>query len=202
MNKYNLTNFRTSQNDVNFKPLIITSLIFGFLLIPLHEFGHVIFHWLTGNPEGMSYARDYLLGNGSHTFLGVLGGPLLPLITSSIAVILIYRSSISLSTLYPIAILGAFERLILYITLGLPSDEKELSDFQHWNRFTFEHIILLAEIILLAFVIYSMFKFKISLKMKILCILIPIISFIIMAAFGVFVIERFLFTEQYHLQFG
>lgn len=197
-----MSNSRTSQNGVQLYPMIMTSLLFGFLLIPLHELGHVIFHWLTGNPEGMSYARDYLLGNSTHTFLGVLGGPLLPLLVSMIAVVLIYRFSISLSILYPIAILGAFERLVLYIASGLPSDEKELSDFLHWNRLSFEYIILSAEIVLLAFVIYSMFRYKISLKMKILCILIPIISFVIMAAFGVLVIERFVFPVQYHLQFG
>ncbi len=196
-----MSNLRTLQNEVHFYPMIITSLLFGFLLIPLHEFGHVIFHWLTGNPEGMSYARDYLLGNGTHIFLGVLGGPLFPLLVSVIAVVLIYRSSISLSVLYPIAILGAFERLVLYLALGLPSDEKELSDFLHWNRLSFEYVILSSEIVLLAFVIYSMFRYKINLKMKILCILIPIISFVIMAAFGVLVIERFVFPAQYHLQF-
>lgn len=150
----------------------------------------------------MSYARDYLLGNSTHTFLGVLGGPLLPLVVSLIAVVLIYKSSISLSILYPFAILGAFERLVLYIVLGLPSDEKGLSDFLHRDRLAFEHIVLSAEIILLAFIIYSMFRYGINLKMKLLCILIPIISFVIMAAFGVLVIERFLFPVHYHLQFG
>jgi hypothetical protein len=182
--------------------MIITSLIFGFLLIPLHESGHVICHWITGNPEGMSYARDYLLGNSTHTFLGVLGGPLLPLLVSAIAVFLIYRSNITLSLLYPVAILGAIERLILYIALGLPSDEKELADFMHWSAHTFEYIFLSIELILIGFIVYSFFRNKINLRMKILCILIPIISFVIMAAFGVLVIERYVFPVQFHLQFG
>ncbi len=193
---------RINQNNVHLYPLIITSLLLGFLLIPLHELGHVILHWLTGNPEGMSYARDYLLGNSKHTFLGVLGGPLLPFLASAIAVVLIYRSKISLSILYPVAILGAIERLILYILLGLPSDEKDLADFLQWNSYTFEYIILSAEIILLGFIIYSLFRNKTNLRMKILCILIPVVSFVIMAAFGVLVIEKFVFPEQFHLQFG
>jgi hypothetical protein len=193
---------RSGQNEVHLYPLTITSLLFGFLLIPLHEFGHVVFHWLTGNPEGMSYARDYLLGNATHTFLGVLGGPLFPLVVSAVVVFLIYRSSISLSILYPIAILGAFERLVLYIAVGLPSDEKDLSGFLRWDNFMFEYIILSTEIVLLAFIVYSMFKYKLSLKMRIACIVIPVVSFIIMAAFGALVIERLVFPVQYHLQFG
>jgi len=197
-----MSDLQTSESEVRLTPLIITSLLFGFLLIPLHEFGHVVFHWMTGNPEGMSYARDYLLGNSAHTFLGVLGGPLLPLLVSTIAVVLIYRSRIAPSILYPIAILGTMDRLILYIAFGLPSDEKELADFLHWNARAFEYIILSTEVVLVAFIVYSLVRNKINLKMKILCILIPVISFIVMAAFGVMVVERFVFPMQYHLQFG
>ena len=193
---------QTDQNKLHLYSLIATSLLFGFLLIPLHEFGHVIFHWFTGNSEGMSYARDFLIGNSVHTFWGILGGPLLPFLVSIVAIIMIYKSKMKLSILYPIAVLGAIERLILYITLGLPSDEKDLADFMHWNAYAFEYIILSAEIILIGFILYSLFRNKINLKMKILCILIPLISFVIMAAFGVLVIERFVFPEQYHLQFG
>ena len=193
---------RSGQNEVHLYPLMITSLLFGFLLIPLHEFGHVVFHWLTGNPEGMSYARDYLLGNAAHTLLGVLGGPLIPLVVSAVVVFLIYRSSLSSSVLYPIAILGAFERLVLYITIGLPSDERDLSGFLHWGNFMFEYIILSMEIVLLAFIVYSMFKYKFSLKTKIACIVIPVVSFVLMAAFGMLVIERLVFPVHYHLQFG
>ncbi len=193
---------RSGQNEILLYPLTITSLLFGFLLIPLHELGHVVFHWLTGSPEGMSYARDYLLGNATHTLLGVLGGPLLPLVVSAAVVFLIYRSSISLSILYPIAILGAFERLVLYITIGLPSDERDLSGFLHWGNFMFEYIILSTEIVLLAFIVYSMFKYKFSLKTQIACIVIPVVSFVLMAAFGMLVIERLVFPVQYHLQFG
>jgi hypothetical protein len=197
-----MNNLELRSNEIQYRPLIITSLISGFFLIPIHEFGHVIFHWLTGNPEGMSYARDYLLGNSHHTFLGILGGPLLPLLLSIIAVVLIFKHFGSLSILYPLAVLGAFDRLVLYITMGLPSDEKELSDFLHWNSFAFEYIILTAEIILYTLIIYSMFRNRIKIKMIILNFVIPIISFIIMTALGVLVIEKYLFPVQFHLQFG
>ncbi len=193
---------RALRTDLHLRPLIVASLIFGFLLIPLQEIGRVVLHWLTGNPEGMSYARDYLLGNGVHTFFGVLGGPLLPLLVSAAAVVLIYRSSISLSTLYPIALLGAVERLVSYVTMGLPSDEFDLSMFLHWDGHMFKYIILGSEIILLGLIMYSMFRLKLKWQMQILCIVIPIVSFVVMAAFGVLVIERFLFPAQYHLQFG
>jgi len=193
---------RSSLDEVRLSALTGTSVLFGFLLIPLHEFGHVVLHWMTGSREGMSYARDYLLGSGAHTFLGVLGGPLFPLLASAIATVLIYRSSISLSVLYPIAILGAFERLVLYIVLGLPSDESDLAGFLGWNRFAFEYIILSVEAVLFAFILVSMFRIKAEAKTRILCFVIPIVSFVIMAAFGVMVIERLLFPEQFHLQFG
>jgi hypothetical protein len=197
-----MNNSEFGSSEIHYQPLIITSLIFGFLLIPFHEFGHVIFHWLTGNPEAMSYARDYLLGNGHHTFLGVLGGPILPLLLSVAAVILIFKPSGSLSILYPLAILGAFDRFVLYITMGLPSDEKDLSDFLHWNSLAFEHIFLAVEIILYALIIYSMFRKRIKIKMMILSFVIPLISFVLMTAFGILIIEKYVFPVQFHLQFG
>ena len=59
---------------IDFRQLTITSIIFGFLLIPIHESGHVICDWITGHPASMSYARDYLLSGGNTPFLGLLGG--------------------------------------------------------------------------------------------------------------------------------
>jgi hypothetical protein len=76
---------------IDFKKLTIASLIFGFFLIPVHELGHVICDWTTGHPATMSYARDRLLSGGETPFLGLLGGPLLPLIISAFSVFQIYR---------------------------------------------------------------------------------------------------------------
>ena len=94
---------------LDFRKLTITSIIFGFFLIPINEFGHVLCDWITGHPAAMSYARDYLLSGGDTPFLGLLGGPLLPLILSAVSVVFIYRRT-KISIFYPIAILGSFER--------------------------------------------------------------------------------------------
>jgi hypothetical protein len=86
--------------------------------------------------------------------------------------------------------------------MGLPSDEFDLSMFLHWDGHMFKSIILGSEIILLGLIMSSMFRRKRKWQMQILCIVIPIVSFVVMAAFGVLVIERVLFPAQYHLQFG
>ena len=61
-----------SPARIDFKKLTFASLIFGFILVPLHELGHVICDWITGHPAAMSYARDYLLSGGETPFLGLL----------------------------------------------------------------------------------------------------------------------------------
>jgi hypothetical protein len=58
-----------SPAKINFKKFTITSFVFGFFLVPIHEFGHVICDWITGHPAGMSYARDYLLSGGQTQFI-------------------------------------------------------------------------------------------------------------------------------------
>ena len=97
---------------LEFRQFTITSIIFGFFLIPIHEFGHVICDWVTGHPAAMSYARDYLLSGGDTPFLGLLGGPLLPLILSAVSVMFIYRQ-MRISIFYPIAIIGTLDRVVL-----------------------------------------------------------------------------------------
>jgi len=57
---------------IDFKKLTITAFTFGFVLIPIHELGHVICDWLTGHPATMSYARDRLLSGGETPFLLLL----------------------------------------------------------------------------------------------------------------------------------
>ncbi|MGD1007022.1 MAG: hypothetical protein ABR980_07325 [Ignavibacteriaceae bacterium] len=38
---------------LDFRQLTITSIIFGFFLIPIHELGHVIGDWITGHPASI-----------------------------------------------------------------------------------------------------------------------------------------------------
>lgn len=186
---------------ISFKILTITSLVAGFLLIPLHELGHVVCDWITGHPAAMSYARDYLLSGGKTPFLGLLGGPLLPLILSTVSVILIYRGS-HLSVSYPLAVLGTFDRLLLYLSGSTPSDERELARAVGWPATAFKHIFLGAEILILALVLLSLIRYKAGIKRSVLILAIPLASFVVCAAFGVFVVDRFLFPEQHKIEFG
>jgi hypothetical protein len=186
---------------LDFRKLTITSIIFSFFLIPVHEFGHVICDWITGHPAAMSYARDYLLSGGNTPFPGLLGGPLLPLIISAVAVVYVYKQ-VNISVFYPIAIIGTLDRLILYLAGILPSDERSLSGMIGWNMYAFKYIFLSAEIILLLLVIISLFKYKIGIKQVILVIVIPVISTVAGAAIGFLVVERFIFPIQFKIQFG
>ena len=186
---------------LDFRKLTITSIIFGFFLIPIHEFGHVICDWITGHPAAMSYARDHLLSTGDTPFLGLLGGPLLPLILSAVSVIFIYRQT-QISIFYPIAIIGTLDRLVFYLSGMLPSDEKNLADIVGWNIYAFKYIFLSGEILVLLLVLISMIKYKIGVKQIILAFAIPILSFVVGAALGVFVVERYVFPVQFKIQFG
>ena len=186
---------------LDFQQLTITSIIYGFFLIPIHEFGHVICDWITGHPAAMSYARDYLLSGGDPPFLGILGGPLLPLTLSAVAVAFIYRRT-TLSIFYPVAVIGSLDRLVLYLSGMLPSDERSLANMVGWNMYTFKYIFLSAEVILLSLVLISLIRCKVSLKQVILAFLIPLLSFVVGASIGFFVVERFVFPVQFKIQFG
>jgi hypothetical protein len=192
---------QSSPIKIDFKKLTMTSLIFGFFLIPLHEFGHVICDWITGHPASMSYARDYLLSGGETPFLGLLGGPLLPLILSALSVVQIYRK-VNVSVFYPVAILGSFDRLVHYISGRLPSDERSLAKIVGWNIYSFKYIFLSLELLLLLLVLLSLIRYKVNFKQAIFVLLIPLLSFAAAASIGIFVVERFVFPGQYKIQFG
>jgi hypothetical protein len=179
----------------------MTSIICGFFLIPVHESGHVIGDWITGHPAAMSYARDYLLSGGDKPFLGLLGGPLLPIIFSTVSVALIYSSK-NISILCPIAILGSFDRLVLYLRGSLPSDERDLAQMAGWNMYSFKYIFLSAEVILLLLVLIALIRYKVGFRQSVLVIVIPLLSFIVGASIGVFVVERYVFPVQFKAQFG
>ena len=187
--------------NLDFKALTITSLLFGFFLIPIHEFGHVLCDWITGHPASMSYARDHLLSGGSTPFLGLLGGPLLPLILSAIAVGQIARRA-NVSVFYPVAILGSIDRLALYSAGILPSDERDLAQAIGWNPYSFKYIFLSVELVLLLLVVASLIRYKVGVKTVAAIFVIPLLSFVAGAAFGVLVVERYLFPVQYGIQFG
>lgn len=186
---------------LDFRQLTITSIVFGFFLIPIHEMGHVICDWITGHPAAMSYARDYLLTAGDTPFLGLLCGPLLPLTLSSVSVVLIYSRK-NISVFYPIAILGSIDRLALYLGGSLPSDERDLAQMVGWNIYSFKYVFLSVEVVLLLLVLISLFRYKVGFKQSMLVFVIPLLSFIVGALIGVFVVERYVFPSQFKMQFG
>jgi len=149
----------------------------------------------------MSYARDYLLSAGRKPFLGLLGGPLFPLILSAIAVIAIYRGT-RLSVFYPLAVLGTLDRLLLYLSGSTPSDERDLARALAWPAASFKYIFLSAEVLLLALILLSLFKYKFGVGRSILVFVIPLAAFVVCASFGVFVVDRFVFPQQHRLEFG
>ena len=188
-------------HKLNFRTLIVTSLIGGFFLIPLHEFGHVLCDWITGHPAAMSYARDYLLSGEKTPFLGLLGGPLFPLMMSAVCVILVYRG-VHLSVTYPLAILGTLDRLVLYLAGVMPSDEWDLAHTLAWPPRTFKYIFMSCEIAILALIVLSMIRYRTGIKRSILAFVIVVAGFVTSAAFGVFVVDRYLFPEQHKKEFG
>jgi hypothetical protein len=186
---------------LNIRQLTITSIIFGFFLLPVHEFGHVIGDWITGHPAGMSYASNYLFSGGDNPFLGVLGGPLLPLIISAVAVAFIYNQKI-LSVFYPIAVVGMLDRMVFYISGVIPIDDSSLAVMMGWNIHSFKYMFLSVEIILLLLVVYSLYKYKIRFQHALLVFFLPVLSFAVGASIGVFIVERYVFPVQFKMQFG
>jgi len=184
------------------RTIIVTSLIGGFLLIPVHELGHVIAHWISGTPAAMSYARDYLLVDAELTWLGIFGGPFLPLFISIIFVCIAFNLKKPPIYIFPIAVLGAIERLMLYVTGTFPSDERSLSRMANTSEGLFRWIFLTIEIALLILIIIRLRTMKKNLIQIIIIIAIPIASFILMALFGIYVIEKNFFPTQYSIQFG
>jgi hypothetical protein len=192
---------RNGPTKINFKKLTITSLVFGFFLIPVHEFGHVICDWITGHPAAMSYARDYLISGGQTPFLGLLGGPSLPILVAAVAMVLIYLGK-DLSLLYPVAIQASIERLIWYIWGILPSDEEDLARLAGWSKYSFRNVFLGLELLLLSLIVISFFKHRLGGRQSGAVFVTALISFVVSAALGICIVERFVFPGQFHKQFG
>jgi hypothetical protein len=142
-----------------------------------------------------------LLSGGETPFLGLLGGPSLPIIVAAIAVALIYLGK-DLSLLYPLAIQGSIERFILYIWGMLPSDEEDLARVAGWNKYSFRNIFLGFEVLLLSLIVVSFFKHRLGVKQSVAVVVIAVICVVASAAFGICIVERFVFPEQFHIQFG
>jgi hypothetical protein len=191
---------KSSAQEINFPKFTVTSLAGGFFLIPLHEFGHILCDWITGHPAAMSYARDYLLSGEKTPFWGLLGGPVAPLLMSTVSVILIYRG-INLSITYPLAVLGTLDRLLLYLSGSTPSDERDLASAMAWPQATFKYIFLSCELLLLALILLSLVKYRPGIWRSVLIFAVPPACFIAAASLG-FLLDRYAFPEQHKKEFG
>ena len=71
-----------------------------------------------------------------------------------------------------------------------------------WNMFAFKYIFLSVEVLLLLLVLISLIRYKVGFKQAILVFVIPLLSFVICALIGFFVVERYIFPAQFKIQFG
>jgi hypothetical protein len=182
--------------------------LIGFLAIPLHELGHVIGYRLVGIPATMSYAREIIPAGQSPRFLGVAGGPLLTQVVCYGALLLIYRRT-WLSCAYPLAVVTSLDRAVLYATqwrqllvlhrVSPGMDETRMATLLGVNRFV-AYIVFSLLFIVAWFLLVKSLRYG-RLKSTALC-LIPVAMFLAMAAFGVLVVERYAFPDQFHIQFG
>jgi glucan phosphoethanolaminetransferase (alkaline phosphatase superfamily) len=186
---------------------LFSSATIGFFALPIHELGHILGYRLQGIPATMSYARESLPPGQPQTFLGVAGGPLLTLFLCCVALVLIYRNK-WLLTAFPLAVIMSLDRIILYgiawrqllVLHRAPGmDETKMAGLLGWNPFSW--YVAFTLFFILAWVLIALrLRFGVA-KNTLLCV-IPAILFVVLAALGVFVVERNLFPEQFRIQFG
>ena len=202
----------TRPHDFLSKPsdwiwFLVFSAVIGFLLLPIHELGHVLAYRMLGVPATMSYAREILPPGEPQRFLGVAGGPLFTQLLCCAALLLIYRKK-WLTLAFPLAVIMSLDRIILYgmawrqllVLHRAPGmDETKMATLVGWNPFFWY-----AALTLFFFVAWVLVVLRLrygAMRNFLLCA-VPVLFFVAMAAFGVFVVERNLFPEQFRIQFG
>jgi hypothetical protein len=196
------------QSPADWGRVVLWSALVAFLVIPLHEFGHVIGYALVGVPATMSYAREIVPPGAAGKFLGVAGGPLLTQLVCVAALVLVLRGKYLPAT-YAVAALTSLDRVVLYPMQGRRllvlhrfspgMDETKMAVLSglpsgFWYV-AFTIVFVVVWMLLIRSLRYG------ALRNWLVC-LIPVAMFVPMAAFGVLVVERYLFPMQYHLQFG
>ena len=186
----------------------LISLAAGFLAIPVHEFGHVIGYRLLGVAATMSYAREVLPPGESLRFLGVAGGPFLMTLVCFGAIALIYWKK-WLPGAYGVAVVASLDRIVLYamqwrqlLVLHRPStgmDESRMALLIGANPFLWYVVFTCAVIVAWTLIVRAL---RYGLLRNALVCAIPVLMFVVGSATGIFVVERLLFPQQFHLQFG
>jgi len=155
----------------------------------------------------MSYARELLPAGQPQRLLGVAGGPLFTQLICYSGLLLIYRQK-WLPFAFPLVLIMSLDRVILYVMQwrqllvlhrapGL--DETRMATLLGWNPFFWYAALTLLFIV--AWVLL-LFRLRYGLVRDLLLCAVPVLFFVAMAAFGVFVVERNLFPEQFRIQFG
>jgi hypothetical protein len=187
---------------------VLFSALVGFLAIPLHELGHVIGYRLLGVAATMSYAREIVPPGEPERFLGVAGGPLLTTLVCFGAIALVYRRK-WLPASYAVAVIASLDRIILYgmqwrqllvlhrVSPGM--DESRMAALIGASPFFWYVVFTLACVVAWTLIVRSLSYGR--LKSALVCV-IPVAMFVAGAAIGVFVIERLVFPQQFHTQFG
>jgi hypothetical protein len=187
---------------------VLFSAVIGFLAIPLHELGHVIGYRLVGVAATMSYAREILPPGEPQRFLGVAGGPLITTAVCFGAIALVYRRKWVPAT-YAVAAIASLDRAILYgmqwrqllvlhrVSPGM--DESKMAALIGVSPFFWSVVFTLAFVLAWTLIVRSLRYGRV--RSALVC-LIPVAMFVAGAAIGVFVVERLVFPEQFHIQFG
>ena len=184
------------------------SAAFGFVALPVHEFGHVLGYRMLGIPAAMSYTREWQLHGEADRFLGVAGGPLFMALLCAAALVLVYRKT-WLTAAFPIAVILSGERILKYgqhwrwllvrhrATPGM--DETEMAGLLGWNPFSWYVLLTLfyaaAWIVILS-------RLRYGARRNALVCVVPLSLYVAMSLLGIFVVERNFFPKQFHLQFG
>jgi hypothetical protein len=183
------------------------SAIIGFFSIPIHELGHVLGYRLLGIPATMSYAREILPPGQPQRFLGVAGGPLFTQLLCCVGLILIYRKKYLVAA-FPLAVIMSLDRIILYgihwrgllVQHRAPGmDETKMATLLGLNPLFWYAALTLFFVLAWVLIFFSL---RYGMLRNIALCAVPVIFFVAMAAFGVFVVERHLFPEQFRIQFG
>jgi hypothetical protein len=195
------------RNSSDWTWFLAFSAIIGFFSIPIHELGHVLGYRLLGIPATMSYAREILPPGQPERFLGVAGGPLFTQLICCAALLLIYCRK-WLVVAFPLAVIMSLDRIILYgidwrrllVQHRVPGmDETKMATLLGLNPFFWYAAFTLFFILAWILILYSL---RFGVLRNIALCAVPMIFFMAMAAFGVFVVERHLFPEQFRIQFG
>jgi len=184
------------------------SLLVGVLAIPLHELGHVIGYRLLGVAATMSYAREVLPPGESPRFLGVAGGPFLTTLVCFGAIAVVYRGK-WLPAAYAVAVVASLDRVILYAMQWRPllvqhrpspgMDESRMAALIGASPFLWYVVFACAFVVAWTLIVRSL---RYGPVRNVLVCAIPVVTLVVGAAAGVFVVERLVFPQQFHLQFG